>query len=379
MRRKLLLCCAGILFTVMSVSCARPRNTDISAADISPSLVYRYRTELDYAEGFSVDYYEGGYKLITVSDGSRFFVVPDGMRAPGDIPGDIVILQQPIDNIYLAATAVMDMFVAIDAVDSVSLSGTKESGWYLDAAKTAMSEGKISYAGKYSAPDYETILSADCSLAIESTMILHSPEVKEKLEELGIPVFIDRSSYEGHPLGKTEWVKLYGALTDRETEAKAAFDRQKELVNSVIDSEGAGKTAAFFYITSNGTVNVRKSGDYVPKMIELAGGEYIFSNLKDDTASSSVNMQMEEFYAAAKDADYLVYNSVVDGEIGSREELLRKSELFADFKAFSDGNVFCMAKNLYQESMSTGTFILDLHKMLTEDNNEPFEYLFKLE
>lgn len=37
------------------------------------------------------------------------------------------------------------------------------------------------------------------------------------------------------------------------------------------DQDGTGKTVAFFYII-NGYVNVRKSGDYVAKMIELAGG-----------------------------------------------------------------------------------------------------------
>ena len=40
------------------------------------------------------------------------------------------------------------------------------------------------YAGKYSAPDYEEILSEQCDRAIESTMIYHNPEVKEKLEQL---------------------------------------------------------------------------------------------------------------------------------------------------------------------------------------------------
>ena len=35
---------------------------------------------------------------------------------------------------------------------------------------------------------------------------------------------------------------------------------------------------AFFYLTANGSVNVRKSFDYVPKMIELAGGKYVFEN-----------------------------------------------------------------------------------------------------
>lgn len=66
-------------------------------------------------------------------------------------------------------------------------------------SKNGNGRGKIAYAGKYSAPDYEKILSSDCGLAVESTMIYHTPEVKEQLERLGIPVLVERSSYEGHP------------------------------------------------------------------------------------------------------------------------------------------------------------------------------------
>lgn len=71
---------------------------------------------------------------------------------------------------------------------------------------------------------------------------------------------------------------------------------------------------------------MRKSNDYVPKMIDIAGGEYVFQNLKgEDNAASSVNMQMEEFYAQAKDADYLVYNSTIDGNLTTVDDLLAKT------------------------------------------------------
>lgn len=79
---------------------------------------------------------------------------------------------------------------------------------------------------------------------------------------------------------------------------------------------------AFFYITSTGEANVRKSADYLPKMIELAGGTYIFKDLGDeDDAASTLSMQMEEFYAGAKDADYIIYNSTIDGELASVDDL----------------------------------------------------------
>ena len=98
-------------------------------------------------------------------------------------------------------------------------------------------------------------------------MILHSPEVKEKLESFGIPVLVDHSSYEAHPLGRTEWIRLYGVLTGKEKEAEAAFAKQEAALQRVTeegsDAENAGgsvkteqtaqaekPSAAFFYITN---------------------------------------------------------------------------------------------------------------------------------
>ena len=89
--------------------------------------------------------------------------------------------------------------------------------------------------------------------------------MKEQLERLGVPVLVERSSYEGHPLGRMEWIKLYAALLDREEEAAALYDRMLEELAPILDQEPTGKTVAFFYLTTTGTANVRKSGDYIPR------------------------------------------------------------------------------------------------------------------
>ena len=374
---------AAVFLLVSSVgACAGKGSTEQQSGipvqqEISSMLEYEDRMELDYAKEFAIDEYKDGYRLISISDGSRFLVVPEGKEAPDDLEADIVVLNQPVDHIYLAATAVMDMITSIDALDAIRLSGTKSSGWYIEEAKEAMEEGSILYAGKYSAPDYERIVSEGCRLAIENTMINHAPEVREKLEKFGIPVFLDYSSYETHPLGRVEWVKLYGVLLGKEEQAERAFDGEEAAFEDAICGEPTGKTVAFFFITTNGAVNVRKSSDYIPKMIELAGGTYVFDSLGDaQSRSSSVTMQMEEFYAAAQDADYLIYNSSINGEVGSIDELLGKSSLLGDFKAVQEGNVFCTTKNLYQESMSIGTLTKDIHSMLTGETE--MTYLYRL-
>lgn len=384
----------GIVLLLFLVGCGRQTQAaeeeraawKKDGSHIGAELVLDHSLELSYATEFSVDYYENGCTLISISDGSRFLTVPENQSVPKELPEDIVILKQPVSHIYLVASAVMDMFCAIDGLDEIALSGTQAEDWYIEAAREAMLEHKIEYAGKYNAPDYERILDQDCKLAIQSTMILHSPEVKEKLESFGIPVLIDYSSYEKHPLGRCEWVRLYGALTGRDAQAQAAFDGQlkayEQVRTDIAETEDAEeKTVVFFYITSGKTVNVKKAGNYVPQMIGLAGGRYIFDDLdRGESDASAVNMQMEEFYARAKDADYMIYNSTVAGENLSLAELLQKEPLLGDFKAVQNGRVWCTTQNMYQSSMEIGTMILDMHKMLTEDvADEAPAFLYRLE
>lgn len=335
--------------------------------------------QLAYAKNFSIDYYEGGYKFLTIKDGTQILTVPEGKKAPDNLDESIIVMQQPVNNIYLVSSAVMDMFRELNALDTIGFSAQKAENWYVEGAKAAMENGDILYAGKYSSPDYELLVSKKCSLAIENSMILHSPEVKEMLEDFDIPVIIEYSSYETHPLGRVEWIKFFGALTGMEEEAEKAFEKQTEIVKHVTATKKTDKTVAFFYITSNGLVQVRQSNDYIPKMIELAGGRYIFENLGDDSKRSTMNMQVEEFYNKAKDADYLIYNSTIDGGVKSVDELIEKCSVLSDFKAVKSGNVWCTEKDVYQQSMSIGFLIEDIHNMLQGADDKEMNYLYRLD
>ncbi len=350
-----------------------------TAAPVSfDALEVTHSMELRYAAQFSADNLTGGYTMITIAD-DRFLVVPEGMEPPIDMDEGIAVLRQPIQNIYLAATSAMCLFDSLNALDAIAMSGTQASGWYIENARAAMEGGKIVYAGKYSAPDYEMIVSKNCSLAVESTMIDHAPDVKEKLEELGVPVLVERSSYEEHPLGRTEWIKLYALLLGKDEFAESLFNEQAALLDN-ISMEITGKSVAFFYISSSGSAVVRKNGDYVTKMIELAGGEYVFSGLSDDAATGSVNLNMEQFYAEARDADIIIYNSSIDGEVRTIVELLGKSELLADFKAVKNGDVWCTGKNLFQETTEFGALISDMNRIFKGDLgvDEELRFLYRL-
>lgn len=332
---------------------------------------------LDYATCFSVDYYEGGHKLLCLADGGRYLVVPEGATAPEGLNGDIVVLRQPVSDIYLVASDAMCLFDALGQVGRVTVSGIRQDDWSIPSAVEAMQSGAMAYGGKYSAPDYDLLLAKGVRLAVESTMINHTPDVKEKLTELGIPVLTEMSSYETDPLGRTEWVRLYGALFDLEDQAQQLFDEQVAQAQAAMGQQ-TGKTVAFFYINSNGSAVVRKPGDYVTKMIEYAGGEYVFSNLETDTGRSTVTLEMEKLYEQAKDADYVIYNASIDGELMTVDQLLAKNELLADFRAVKNGNVWCTTQDMYQQMMQAGAIIGNFHTVLTDPSATELEFMYRL-
>ncbi len=361
-----------LLFAVLLAGCAAAPKTAQNVLTVTGSY------PLSYAREFTVDECAGGYNLLTI-DGSRYLTVPAGVAVPNGLDADITILQLPLQNIYLVSTSAMDPIIRIGGLDQVALSGTQAEGWYLPEARAAMQNGEIAYAGRYSTPDYETILSAGCDLALENTMIYHTPKVKEQLESCGIPVLVERSSYESDPLARMEWVKLYGILLDRRQQAEQLFDAAVQRIAPLAGQESTGKTAAFFSITSNNLATVRKGNDYVAKMIELAGGQYVFSDLTDDSNNlATVNISLEEFYAAAKDADVLFYNSTIEGELHTLDELVAKCPALAECRAVQNKQVYCTAQSLFQQSMDLPALILDMHKVFASDGGN-FTFLTQLQ
>ena len=356
-----------------------PENTQRTVPPWS-ELDWSGHLELDYAQSFAVDYTQEGYKRIAI-DQEIYLVVPELDSVPEGTPEDVTVLRQPLENVYLQATSAMDCFRKLDVMDAVTMTGTDAPGWYIPEARAAMESGRMVYAGKYSAPDYELIQSKNCGLAVTSTMIYHNPEVKEQLERMGVPVLVERSSYESHPLGRMEWVKLYGTLFNCGGEAERYFDEQLAKLEPVLEQESTGKTVAFFAVTSNGMVTVRKPGDYIAKAIDLAGGVYALKELGgEENALSTMNIQMESFYDMAKDADILIYNSAIESALETLDQLAAKSAPLADFKAVREGNVWCTGKSMFQESQSVGEMILDINKILTEGHGADgsLTYLYRL-
>ena len=347
-----------------------------SAAPEIDGLTFISSEQNDVAEYFRLSNYEDAsgvkYQLLETAGGlHRYLIVPsEANSANKEKKGDaleLTVLQQPLTTTYVAASAVMAPLCDLGAVRQIRFSGLREEGWYVDEARAAMKEGTMLFAGKYSEPDYETLLREGCDLALESTMIYRAPEVTEKLNALGIPVYIDYSSYEPHVLGRLEWVRVYGALFGHEEKAQQWYQTERDRIRAIQkDAEKSSPTVVYFYVNASGQIQVRQPNDYIPELLELAGARYLAPDMSGLSGSrkSNVTVSLEDFYSSCKDADYLIYSATLDRPLSSIQELLGKNALFADFKAVQEGHVYTTDKDFYQLSDRMADFAEDVRRML---------------
>ena len=126
---------------------------------------------------------------------------------------------------------------------------------------------------------------------------------------------------------------------------------------------------------------MHKPGDYVSRMIELAGGKYAFSadDLKvEENALSTINIQMEKFYEIARDCDILIYNSTIEGKLDSIDQLVEKDAILKDFKAIQNGDVWCTEKSMFQQTTATADIISDISTILKNKDSDTV-FLYKLQ
>ena len=334
---------------------------------------------LDYAEHFTLAYCEGGYQLITVLDNqggeTRFLTVPEGAQAPENLDDDVTVLKLPLRGLLVSSNPVISLINAAGALDAVALTTTAREDFCIPEAQQAMDAGALAYVGEYDAMDYEVLAAEQPPLAVFSAMLLSAPDVAQKLTELGIPTLLDASSYEGHPLARVEWVRLFGALLGCQEQADAVYAAQKEQVEA-LPQDATGKTVAVFYITSSGSLYARNGGDYMARMVELAGGDYVLAEMNPEK-SGTQKMEMEEFYVSAGEADVILYVWSMGGRPQTLQDLLERGAMLSEFKAVKEGQVFCTSPEFFQISDTIGSMIVDIRGAL--EGQDDMTYLFRLQ
>lgn len=392
MKRSLALVLLAVLAmsTLLFAACDKKENEQQGITVAYSQLTSTGKEENTFAELFSIEHLkdenEKAYSKIEVFDKEKkldtsWLLLPEGVDKVSGAPAGVNIMTfRDRQNIMVSSASTMALINAMDALSKVPMT-TADTTWRIQEIKDAIDKGTVKEVGKYSKPDYEQIISIGAekhvTFAVFSTMLDSVPDVYDQLTKTcNLRIMRDQSSYESHPLGRTEWIKIYGEIFDMRDKSDAVFNGQVEILNETTSKinvpEAERKTVLIFYTTSTkDTFYVRNAADYVTELVNLGGGKQVAEI--GPGKSGNTKRTQEWFIQECSQADYVLYNWT-SGASGVKDESLqglidaRLGDWFKDFKAYKEGNVWRTSNDFYQKMDKMGEMVADIYKMLYGEN-----------
>ena len=259
----------------------------------------------------------------------------------------------------------------LDGIADVYVADNQDPNNYLDEMKDA--DALIVRIAKC---DANAIENSPKLKVIGRTGVGYDSVDVKKATELGIPVLLVNP--ESQEL-LTEMIELVSTATntqERANELLSYIASQKSMLSDTL----ADTEPKSVYLAGNSSLlSTAGPAMYQSSMIELAGGSYALDDAQTaSTSGSSVTLEMERFYATAKDADIIVYNGTIDESVATLNDFVGKNALLSQFKAVKNGNVWVTSADMYQQMTSTADIIDELHGAFTGDDASDFHYLRKL-
>lgn len=329
--------------------------------------VLNIRTEmpLKYAKNFSVKYLRNGIKKVTDAEKRVLILVPEGKEVPEEFKNEIVI-NTPIKDVLLGSTTEACLLRPINELGSIKAVTTKEENWQIPEVKQGLKDGKITYVGSSKNPDYEKIASIKPQMAFVYTGPSGEQSMIEKFKELNINYAVNNEYLEENPFGRMEWMKFMAAFYNKEEEAEKYFNESVKKVEEASEKlPKDNKPTVAWGLISKGQVFAPKADSYVAKMIELAGGDYVFK----EPGTGNAKIGLEDFYAQAKDASLFMYASSTT-YAPTLKSVLEKGPALENLKAVKDKNTWCFAPDYYQSIDKTDDLIIQLMEIIHPKDGE---------
>lgn len=377
------------------------------AGDADSALVVVDTLELHYARGFRVRTLANGVRLVDVADPqadedrmpvSYHFALMPTDSAP--VPSSYTPVHVPIDRTIVMTMLQLSNFTALEALDVVrGITGTKNL--FNKDVRARVDDGRIVKIGMEGNFDTELILAA------QPEVIFISPFKRggyDAIKETGITLIPHLGYKELHPLGQAEWVKFVGLFLGKEHEADSLFAQIEERYNSLKErvkqaqethpqetlppmggageglptgGAGEGLPTVFSGEMHGGNWYAVGGRSALAQLFRDAGADYV---IKDEN-TGGVNIEFEQLYAAAAEADYWRILNSYPGDF-SYEALEASEPRNKLFRAFRERKViYCnMKQTPYYElsPMQPDVLLADLiaifHPALMPQDYQPTFY-----
>ncbi|MEN8899142.1 MAG: ABC transporter substrate-binding protein, partial [Nonlabens sp.] len=184
-----------------------------------------------------------------------------------------------------------------------------------------------------------------------------------------------------HPLGKAEWIKLFGVLYGKEKEADSIFKTiEREYLNTLELVENVDKPKVLSGATWKDTWYLPYGDSWQGKILNDAGSSYIYQTT---TGSGSLAYNIEKVLMDGRDAAFWI----APAQYTSYSKMLQDNTSYAQFDAFKNKQIYTHALTLgskggvtyYEEaSMRPDLVLKDLVKILHPEIKLEHElYFFK--
>lgn len=325
----------SILFCLLLMACTG--KTGLKEINQTDAI----RNDIKYAERFDLQK-KKGYILLTIKNpwqgaenvNQSYFLLQNGSSIPAGVDSANVI-HVPIKSIICMSTTHLSMLSGLH--EEETLKGISGADFLYEKKLLDLIESnKIADVG------YEDNLNTELVIQISPDLIMvygigsESAGYLSKLKELGIKILFNADYIETDPLGKAEWIKVFGALFNKEKEADSIFSSLSEEYNnlkSYINKNSKNKPSVFLGLPWKDTWFISPGNSYVSRLISDAGGEYLW---KDTKSEISMPFGIENVFIKAINADYWLNT----GSVNNRNEITAVDTRLGQLPSFKNGSIY---------------------------------------
>lgn len=292
-----------------------------------------------YAKGFSLKNYRGFalLRIIPVQDGQkdtlRYLLVPKNTPLPKGFKGHTVI-RTPISRIAVGSTTQVGFIDLLG--ETRSIVGVSHPEFVnTPELKERIKTGLVSSIGVRLSLNVESLLELSPDIVAVSAVPASRESAFERLRQAGVPAIVTAEWLEPSPLGRAEWLRVFGALFARDRLADRKFTRieQAYLRLASLTQKVEKRPLVLSGFPFKDTWFVPAGDSYVAQLLHDAGAFYPW---RDRPGVGSLNLGIEAVYPVALEADYWLNPGVVT----SMRELLAKDARFRDFSSVRSGRVY---------------------------------------
>jgi iron complex transport system substrate-binding protein len=328
-----------VIFFLPVCACRQPENSSKTPAVSGDKGSSPRQSVIKYAHGFSIGYFDH-YKEVKILNRSGdkmdtldYLLVPEGAAVPAGHPSAQVITT-PVQSLIVMSSMHVAQSDFAGVADRIIGLG---NGHYINSTivREGIQSGKIKLVGMDANLNNEQVIALHPGVL----MTMSNPEAAfgqyKTLIDAGIPVLPNAEWLETTPLGRAEWVKLVGALTDRETIVNRRFDSVEQAYRQMarIGSGAAVKPSVIIGMPFKGTWYTPAGESYMAQFLRDAGADYHWS---DTRGTGSLSLSFEAVAPVALTADYWLNAGYVD----SKKDILSKDLRYSTFHSFQTGAIY---------------------------------------